>query len=110
MAALIVVEKVCAALLFACVNFIIPFGFDWIKYVLLSLPGLLVIDILYGRVILYSAAGALLNVSKTKSVYLEAVIYFTSLIFSLGIVILVTGQVEVLLIYGKTPSNCFAYY
>ena len=106
---LILLEKLFAMLCFACINFIIPFGADWLKHVLLALPGLLVIDLIYGRIAFYAAAGAYLKLSKSTNPFLEGGVYFLSLILSLGLVIAVTGQAEILLFYGKQPWNCIAY-
>ena len=106
----ILLEKIFAMLFFASVNFIIPFSADWLLGVLLPLPGLLMIDILYGRIALYSAAGAFFRLSQSTSAFLEAGIYFFSLILSFVVVIAVTGRAEILLFYGKHPWNCIAYY
>jgi hypothetical protein len=106
----ILLEKIFAFLFFACVNSIIPFGAEWLRDLLLALPGFLVIDVLYGRIVFYSAAGALFKLSKSTSRFLEPSIYFLSLLLSLGVVIAVTGQVQILLFFGKHPWNCMAYY
>ena len=107
---MILLEKLAAITLFAFANFVIPFGATWLKSLILSLPGLLVIDILYGRVVIYSVAAVLFKLHLRRSIFLETGIYFFSLIFSLGVVIAVTGQVQIFLFHGKNPWNCMAYY
>jgi hypothetical protein len=52
----IVLEKIIAMVIFALANFVVPLGRDWVRYVVLALPGLLAIDIVYGRIIIYGAA------------------------------------------------------
>ena len=106
----IVLEKIIAMVIFALANFVVPLGRDWVRYVVLALPGLLAIDIVYGRIIIYGATVGLFRNVIGERLYVEGCICFSSLILSLCIVIFTAGDVEIVLFNGKHPWNCVGYF
>ena len=106
----ILVEKTLATLCFCITNFVIPFNLNWCITYIRILPGLLVIDILYGRIIIYYILYKLLNIPTSKRPIIEPIIYIVSLLATFAIVVLQTGNTEIMLFYGKKPWNCIAYY
>ena len=97
---LIILEKLISILAFAWVNFTIPFGIDWIENALMIIPALLVIDIIYGRIVIYSAAGAFCHLGKTTNPFLEAGVYLGSLTVSIIIGTIASQQAKFVLFSG----------
>lgn len=110
MFALVLLEKIVVNVSVGFALFTIPFGVAWLKVWLLGIPSLFVIDVLYGRIIAYCLAASLLNLRTSRSSYLEAAIYFFSLLFSFAVVIAFSGQAQILLFSGEKPWSCIAFH
>jgi hypothetical protein len=110
MMALIVWEKLFAALAFACINFVLPLGIDWFQTALQIFLGLVVTDIFFGRIVLYSAAGALFRLKESDNSFLEAAIYMSSLVISLVPATIASKEVRFALFTGAHFWNYLACY
>lgn len=107
---LTLVEKFIGSLSFAIFNFTIPFSLHWLALVFRALPGLLVMDLLYGRIVLFSVSSAVLGRCWPSRPLIPPVLFFSSFMCSLIIIIFSTGDAEMILLSGRKPWNAPVFY